>query len=100
MSTAIEPEYTISVGRHGVTLQWQGQTFQIDDDNLEDGGWQHEPAPLYCESDHCEDHDDLDEVVENLKRWHDDESGHAGPFKFCDAEPCKGIATHLGTGHR
>lgn len=101
MSTAVE--YTLTVDKGGATLLWQGQTFEVEASDLREGGWEFEPA---CERDHCDDgtcapcpYCDGDgvtpPVAEMLKRWHDDESGHSGPFKFCDHEPCKGIGQEL-----
>lgn len=30
-----------------------------------------------------------------LERWHNDDSGHAGAFRFCDVEPCRAMRDSL-----
>lgn len=101
MSTAVE--YTITADRTGVVLQWQGQTFEIEPEDLEAGGWEHEPR---CERDHCDDDDCPDcershaddlpgDPTEELKRWHDEQSGHPGPFVHCYEAPCKPVRDAL-----
>ena len=106
MSTTQTPEYTITTGRGGVTILWQGQSFEVEVEDLEAGGWEFEPE---CERDHCDDGDcdpcpethlsELDvDLHDVLRRWHDDNHEHA--LRFCDREPCRSIASALGVTHR
>lgn len=103
MSTVTEDGYTFIVSPAGVTITLDGgQRLVIDSTDLEDGGWIDEDHIPACQRDHCGDGDceveahDIIELRETLKRWRDEESGHAGPFKFCDEAPCKAAGGLLG----
>lgn len=101
-ATTQTPEYEITVGAWGVRLHWQGQTFEIEVDDLDNGGWVHRRDARLCEQGDCDpcDRDHVDDLPPSaawseLKRWHDEESRHAGPFKYCDEAPCRAIRTDL-----
>jgi hypothetical protein len=89
------PEYELTVDRDGARLEWQGQTFEIEADDLIEGGWTLEA----CDADHCKDgdcpecpefHYDPDDPTNDLnltvRRWHDDE--HPSPWAFCAHPIC------------
>lgn len=103
MTTTTGDEYTITVNKDGVQLLWQGQTFEVDSVDLEEGGWEHTPT---CDENHCDAGDcapcersHVEDIpgdpTEALKRWHDEESGHAGPFVYCYEAPCKPVRDAL-----
>lgn len=107
-----EPLPDVTINSAGVAVKWKGETLLIEPRDLRDGGWAPEGE---CERDHCDagncppcdcrycsgdvDFEHLDAVTEVLKRWHDEESGHAGPFQFCDHEPCKTAGRYLSVRH-
>lgn len=107
MSTTQTPEYTITTGRGGVTILWQGQTFEVEVEDLEAGGWEFEPE---CERDHCDDGDcpgcdrcgERDELadsdlVESVTRWHEAEHRHA--LRFCEHPICTAMSRTTGERH-
>ena len=101
MSTTT-PEYTITVDHAGAAITWQGQTFTVEPEDLDAGGWEFQPT---CDRDHC-DEGDCPECTwcagdpgsapaTVLDRWHADQ-GHPGPLRLCYEEPCKALGEALG----
>lgn len=79
---------TPKVDGSGVWLERDGESVTlVTEHELEDAGWQYKPE---CELRHLDEVSDRN-PTEELKRWHDEDSGHAGPFKFCYEAPCKPV---------
>lgn len=97
MGTKIETEFTVDA--NGVLIKGD-EPLRIDRTDLREGGWiPADQAEDVCTRDHCDtngcDEHDLEAAREALKRWHDEEPGHLGAFRFCYSEPCKSVGDHL-----
>lgn len=104
MSTTDTDDFEFTTGLDGIEVTWGEHSLTLATSDLKEAGWEFEPN---CERLHCDQGDcagctycdgdgNLPTAGEALKRWHDDDSGHEGPFKFCYAEPCKAISEALG----
>lgn len=104
-------EYELTVDVDGATINWQGQTFELEASDLRNGGWiTTQEADENCGRNHCDAGDcpgcpycdgdgNLPSGAEALKRWHDDQ-GHSGALHHCYEEPCKSVADALGAWGR
>jgi hypothetical protein len=111
-ATGSTDEYTWEVGQAGATLQWQGQTFELERDDLEAGGWVNKielgPDCIEGECATAADHggllneverlenkiedmtseDDIADLAKAIEEHHDD-LGHFGALQFCNETPCR-----------
>lgn len=93
-STKKTPAYETVVDWQGVTIRVaDGTEFAATSVELRDGGWHEDGDCTPCGLTHTSEL--LGDPAEILKVWHDEESGHSGPFKFCYEAPCKSLSEAL-----
>lgn len=89
MSTTTPVKYEID--RDGVTVIDGDREYEVTATELKEAGWMRECDRFHCDDGECPEPDvvlDVAAALEPLKRWHDEESGHSGPYRFCSEAPC------------